>query len=410
MASSRAQRHLLGETLETFTAWCESRNLPAYRARQVFEWVYRHGVTSFDEMSSLAKPLRRQLADEWTLFASRIVRRQSSTDGTIKLLLEWPDSTTSECVLIPDDDRRTACISSQVGCPVGCRFCASGLDGLARQLGPGEIVEQAMRVRQLCELPAHAPPAGSDDAVRERLPDAPAAATRGGGRASSKPQNDTGSATRSNRGEEHPASRLSNIVFMGLGEPLANYTALVRALRILNAEWGMNIGARKITVSTVGLPSQIRRLADENLQINLALSLHAPNDALRRELIPWAGKIPLSELTSALSDYFRKTGREVTLEYILLGGVNDQLRHADELAALCRRLRCNVNLIRYNPVAGLGYERPANEASQAFLHRLQARGVNAHLRRSRGLDIDAACGQLRRRAQQEAPAPPQSGT
>lgn len=378
MTAASGKSHLLGVSLDAFGAWCDQQGLPSYRARQVFEWVYARGASSFDQMTNLSKPLRETLSEQWDIFTSTIIRRQESSDGTIKLLLEWPDGATSECVLIPDQDRRTACISSQVGCPVGCRFCASGLGGLQRQLTAGQIVEQAMRVRQLTEK--------------------------------SKAENRNSKQD----GPDQPFRlstfdfRLSNIVFMGLGEPLGNYSAVIEAIRILNAPWGMNIGARKITVSTVGLPSQIRRLAREDLQINLALSLHAPNDRIRRELIPWAGKIPLPEIVDSVREYFDRTGREVTMEYILLGAVNDQPRHADELATLCRKMRCNVNLIRYNPVAGLGYERPTSEASQRFVRRLRERGVNAHLRRSRGIDIDAACGQLRRRTHEAltAGAPP----
>ena len=360
--------------MDEFAAFCAEHDLPAFRATQVFEWVYRKGVADFDAMTNLSKPLREMLAQHWVIFASQIIRRQESTDGTTKLLLEWPDGATSECVLIPDEDRRTACISSQVGCPVGCAFCASGLTGLQRQLSTGEIVEQAMRVRQLCE------------------PQAEQTEPRAGGNRRGRKANS----------DEAPAgTRLSNLVFMGLGEPLANYAGVLKALRIINAEWGLNIGARKITVSTVGLPSQIRRLAGEDLQINLALSLHAPNDELRQQLIPWAAKIPMEELVDAIREYFERTGREVTIEYILLGGVNDQPEHAYELGTLCRKMRCNVNLIRYNPVAGLGYERPGTYESQRFLQRLRERGINAHLRKSRGRDIDAACGQLRRRAASE---------
>jgi 23S rRNA (adenine2503-C2)-methyltransferase len=192
-------------------------------------------------------------------------------------------------------------------------------------------------------------------------------------------------------------------VVVGMGEPLANYEAVVHAIRIMNAPWGLGVGARKITLSTVGLPKQIRRLADEGLQLNLALSLHAADEALRRELIPW-GKVPLSELLDACAYYFKKTGREVTLEYILLEGVNMRAQDATKLAAVAKRLRGNVNLLRYNPVPGLHFQRPSGEAAFAFQQELRARGVNAHIRTSRGEDVDAACGQLRRRLAPEAPA------
>ncbi len=388
MESRPERRHLLSATLEEFAAFCADHELPDWRARQVFEWVYRRGVDSFEAMTNLSKPLRAELAGDWEIFTSTVARRQESQDGTIKLLLEWPDAATSECVLIPDEDRRTACISSQVGCPVGCRFCASGLGGLQRQLTTGEIVEQAMRVRQLCETnpPENGGETPSDPGVPVLLRRRSQPGAQGGPTGASHPL----------RAAE--SQRLSNIVFMGLGEPLGNYASVVKAIRIINADWGMNIGARKITVSTVGLPSQIRRLADEDLQINLAISLHAPNDDLRRELIPWAENISIAEIVSAVREHFLKTGREATMEYILLGGVNDAPEHADQLARVCRQMRCNVNLIRYNPVAGLGYARPTSQAAQRFLQRLRDRGVNAHLRKSRGMDIDAACGQLRRAA------------
>jgi 23S rRNA (adenine2503-C2)-methyltransferase len=339
--------HLLDWSAEQLAEWCTARELPPYRARQVLEWIYQHDAESFDQMTSLTKALREQLAEHFDIYASRLTARQESADGTVKLLLEWPDSATTECVLIPEARRQTACISSQVGCPVRCVFCASGLNGLQKNLTAGQIVEQALRVRQ--QLPA--------------------------------------------------GQRLSHVVLMGLGEPLANYDAVVRALRTLNAPWALDIAARRLTVSTVGLPSQIRRLADEGLQVNLALSVHAANDALRKELIPWAKSVPLSQLIAAGRTWFGKTGREMTLEYVLLAGVNDQAEHAEQLARLAKRMRCNVNLIRYHPVAGLPFRRPTSSATHHFQSLLRARGVNAHTRTSRGLDIDAACGQLRRRQQ-----------
>jgi 23S rRNA (adenine2503-C2)-methyltransferase len=264
----------------------------------------------------------------------------------VKLLLSWPDQTTTECVLISDGERRTACVSTQVGCPVRCVFCASGLTGLERQLSAGQIIEQALRIRELC----------GDD------------------------------------------TRLSNVVFMGIGEPLANYEATVKAVRTINAEWGMGIGVRKITVSTVGLPRQMRQLATEGLQITLALSLHAPTDRLRKELIPWAEGVLIESLVDAANEYFDRTGREITLEYVLLGGVNDSEQHARDLAAVARRMRSNVNVLTFSPVEGLPYRRTPDDEARRFLSALRSRGINAHLRPSRGLDIDAACGQLRHRA------------
>lgn len=322
-----------------------------YRADQLLRWVYQEGAVSYEQMTNLPKGMRARLAEETPIYRSTVVQTQESSDGTIKRLLRWPDGATSECVMIPDEDRRTACISTQVGCPVGCVFCASGVGGLQRQLSAGEIVEQAMRVRELCTA---------------------------------------------------EGQRLSNIVFMGLGEPLGNYAATVQAIRTINAEWGMGIGARKITVSTVGLPTQMRRLADEKMQITLALSLHAPTDELRRELIPWAERVSIESLIEAGKYYFEQTGREVTLEYILLGGVNDSIEHAEALAKIAKQIRSHINLLAYNPVEGLPYERPSNSACVRFLDVLRSRGVNAHIRKSRGLDIDGACGQLRRREQVRA--------
>lgn len=318
-----------------------------FRAKQILEWVYHHRVDRFEAMTNLSKGLRESLAKGWVVYESKVVRRADSNDGTVKLLLSWADGATSECVLIPEEDRRTICISTQVGCPVGCRFCASGMDGLQRQLSAPQIVEQAMRLLQLLS---------ADD-------------------------------------------RISNVVFMGLGEPLANFKNTLQAYEVLNAPWGMGIGARKITISTIGLPSQMRKLADLKLQINLALSIHAPNDDLRRQLIPWAENTTLEEIVQAGRYYFEQTGRELTLEYVLLAGVNDQPAHARDLAQLSKRLRSNVNLIPYNPVPELGYDRPTDSAMRGFLTTLRDAGVNAHLRRSRGLDIDSACGQLRKRHQ-----------
>ena len=340
-------------TRDEVVEWIGEMGEPKYRADQVLRWVYQDGATSYEEMSNLPKEMRARMAQELPLYTSTVVRLQESADGTIKRLLQWPDGATSECVLIPDEERRTACISTQVGCPVGCVFCASGIGGLQRQLLAGEIVEQAMRVRELCE----------------------------GG------------------------PRLSNVVFMGLGEPLGNYAATVQAIRTINAEWGMGIGARKITVSTVGLPTQMKRLADEQMQITLALSLHAPTDELRRQLIPWAERVSIEALIDAGKYYFEKTGREVTLEYILLGGVNDSIEHAEALARIARQIRSHINLLAYNPVEGLPYQRPSNSACVRFLDVLRASGINAHIRKSRGLDIHGACGQLRRRELENVETP-----
>lgn len=347
--------HVCGATLDELGALLAGLGEPRYRADQVADWVFAKGVTSFDEMTNLSKALRALLSERCVVRTAELTRTAVAADATRKLLLTFRDGAAVETVWIPEGERHTVCLSSQVGCPVGCRFCASGLDGLQRNLTAGEIVEQALHVRAC---------------LRAALDDA--------------------------------SARLTNVVLMGMGEPLANYAQVVKAIRILNAPWGLGIGARRITVSTVGLPGRIRRLAGEDLQVNLALSLHAPTEALRRKLIPWA-RTRLKEVLDACEAYFRRTGREVTLEYVLLAGVNDQREHARQLAVLARRLRANVNLLRYNPVPGLPYRRPGSADAFAFQRWLREAGVNAHVRRSRGGDISAACGQLRR-ASRSSPA------
>ncbi|MCC6680200.1 MAG: 23S rRNA (adenine(2503)-C(2))-methyltransferase RlmN [Phycisphaeraceae bacterium] len=324
--------------------------MPRYRTDQLLQWVYRHGQADPRQMSNLSEPDRQLLARELTFTRARIVRHQSASDGTQKLLLDWSESALpvaesnnqTECVMIPADDRRTACISSQVGCPVGCRFCASGLGGLDGNLTSGQIVEQVWQLNQLL---------------------AP--------------------------------ERITHVVFMGMGEPMANFDAVTKAVRTLMAEWATHISGRRITISTVGLPAQMRRLAELQLPITLAISLHAPNDALRRQLIPWAQHVSIAQLVEAGRYYFQRTGREITLEYILLHQVNDQPQHAAELARVARQLRSNVNLIRYNEVAGLAYNRPDDQDVRQFQQILRQAGINCHIRASRGRDISAACGQLR---------------
>jgi 23S rRNA (adenine2503-C2)-methyltransferase len=255
----------------------------------------------------------------------------------------------AETVMIPDGERRTACVSSQVGCPVGCKFCASGIGGVKGNLSAAQIVEQIFQLNRIL-------------------------ATR----------------------NEH----ITNVVFMGMGEPLANYANVMQAIRTLHDPKCFNIGARRITISTVGVPPKMRQLADEDLPLNLAISLHAPTENLRRQLIPWAEHFALDDILDAARYYFDRTGREITLEYILLSGVNDQPLQARQLASLCQTIRANVNLIRYNEVQSLPYKRPKAEDVVNFQNILRHNGVNAHVRKSRGRDIDAACGQLRRKEQQ----------
>lgn len=348
--------------------------MPAFRANQILEWVYQRGVDDPREMTNLSKGDRELLAAQLTIRSGGIVRHQVASDGTQKLLVQWnadaappapegapaPIATPTglrlplfggdqdqtrqtECVMIPTDDRCTACISSQVGCPVGCKFCASGLGGLDHNLSAGRIVEQVW--------------------LLGRLPN---------------------------------VRRITNVVFMGMGEPLSNLGAVVPAVRTLASLWATGISARKITISTVGLPKAIEKLAEQlDLPVTLALSLHAPTDDIRRQLIPWAEYTTIDQLLSACQKWFEKTGREITLEYTLLRGVNDRPQHAAQLAQIAQTLRANINLIRYNEVAGVPFERPRDEDVRVFQETLRAAHVNTHIRASRGRDIAAACGQLR---------------
>lgn len=378
--------------------------MQGFRAAQVLEWVYLKGVIDPAEMTNLSKRDRELLshpAEGLTFLSGETVSQQNASDGTRKLLMQWSGAeivkpedmsglrvlqsvrgldtrSQTECVMIPaggarrtrdgeewtdgDDQsesettrvRRTACISSQVGCPVGCRFCASGIGGLDGNLSAGRIVEQVWRLRRLAADAAGQGPLAWED------------------------------------------GRITNVVFMGMGEPLSNFANVTNAIRAISAPWGMGIGARRITISTVGLPKAIERLADElEVPVTLALSLHAPNDEIRRSLIPWAEYTTIAELLEACQKWFAKTGREITLEYILLGGVNDRIEHARELAEFAGSIRANVNLIRYNEVAGMPYQRPEDEDVRAFQRVLREKHVNTHIRASRGRDIAAACGQLR---------------
>ena len=334
-----------GANADALDAQMQAMGWPRFRADQLRDWAYRKLVTDPSAMLNFSKGDRDRLAAHFTFDQSSITASQHSEDGTRKLLLTWPDQANAETVMIPDGNRFTACVSSQVGCPVGCKFCASGVFGVKGNLSSGQIVEQVFRLNQLLAPEGH---------------------------------------------------RIGNIVFMGMGEPLANYSNVMAAIRILHDPACFNIGARKITISTVGVPARMRSLAEENLPINLAISLHAPNENLRKQLIPWAEHFALDEILDAARYYFEKSGREITLEYILLAGVNDQAVHARELVKVCKGLRANVNLIRYNEVEGLPFKRPNAQDVVRFQDILRNGGVNAHVRKSRGRDISAACGQLRR--------------
>ena len=348
------------EIAAQFAAWGQ----PAYRVEQLLHWLYARRATHWDQMSNLPASLRAQLREHYRLSTLELARVQGSRDTTQKFLWRLADGGMIESVLIPANpalygeasDRHTLCVSTQVGCAYGCRFCASGLEGWKRNLTADEIVEQVMAVERYHSN-------AESKTVDQRI--------------------------------------INNLVIMGMGEPLANYDNLLKALLILNAPWGGQIGARKITISTSGLAPQIRKLADEPFQFRLAISLHGATDDVRLKIMPVNRKYPLKELMAACDYYREKKGGMITFEYILISGVNDDLGQVKPLAQLAQRLHAKVNLIPYNKVEGLPWERPSEERQEAFLSALQKLKVTATLRREKGHDIDAACGQLRLRTERE---------
>ena len=353
---------------------------PKFRAQQVLQSVYNKQVVNPADFKGLSAGDREFLASHVTFGTSSILAHQSSEDGTQKLLIGWDTGGQAETVMIPAGDRRTACVSSQVGCPVGCTFCASGVGGVKGNLTAGQIVEQVIGLNAIMAKTPPGPGGLEFDDAEHFMPS----------KSSAYPQPKQGT-----------GNRITNVVFMGMGEPMANYANVMQAVRILHDPRCLNLGARRITISTVGVPKRIRDLANEELPLNLAISLHAPNEQLRRQLIPWAEHFSMDEILDAARYYFDKTGREITFEYILLSDVNDRPEHAQQLVKVCKTIRANVNLLRYNEVESLPHKRPRAEAVLTFQDVLRRGGVNTHVRKSRGRDIAAACGQLRRREQQK---------
>jgi 23S rRNA (adenine2503-C2)-methyltransferase len=343
---------------ELLTGWGE----PRFRADQLWHWLYGSLADDFAAMGNLPGALRERLAAETDLeLLVPVAAQESATGQTRKVLFRLRDGNVIESVLMVYDERRTACISTQVGCGIGCLFCATGQDGLARNLSAGEIVAQVLhfaREIQRTEI--------------ERANVMGLSADLQG----------------------HP---VTNIVLMGMGEPLANYEATWKAIETLTDARGYNLGARRITLSTVGLVPGIRRLADEGLPINLAVSLHAPNDELRDRLVPVNKRYPLGDLMAAVREYAQKTKRRVTFEYALIAGVNDAVQHAQELAALLRGLLCHVNLIPLNPTPGTELQPSPREQVNLFRDVLLDGGIPTTVRLRRGISIEAGCGQLRRR-------------
>ncbi|MFJ5670808.1 23S rRNA (adenine(2503)-C(2))-methyltransferase RlmN [Bacillus safensis] len=336
--------------LHEMKEWLKEQGEKPFRAAQIFEWLYEKRVTSFDDMSNLSKDLREKLKDQFAITTLKTVIKQTSQDGTIKFLFELHDGYTIETVLMRHEYGNSVCVTTQVGCRIGCTFCASTLGGLKRNLEAGEIVAQVLKVQQALD---------------------------------------------------ETDERVSSVVIMGIGEPFDNFDEMLAFLKIINHDNGLNIGARHITVSTSGIIPKIYQFADEQMQINFAVSLHAPNTEIRSRLMPINKAYKLPKLMEAIEYYIQKTGRRVSFEYGLFGGVNDQVHHAEELADLLKGMKCHVNLIPVNYVPERDYVRTPREQIFLFEKTLKERGVNVTIRREQGHDIDAACGQLRAKERQE---------
>lgn len=343
-------RSIYSLQFDELQAWLQENGEPKFRATQVFEWLYKKRVTAFEQMSNLSKDLRNKLSNSFTLTTLKIVTRQTSTDGTVKFLFELYDGYTIETVVMRHDYGNSVCVTTQVGCRLGCTFCASTLGGLKRNLEAGEIVAQVLE---------------------------------------------------SQRVMDEMGERVSSVVVMGIGEPFDNYEELVPFLKTINHDKGLNIGARHITVSTSGVVPKIYQFAEEKMQINFAISLHAPNTEIRSRLMPVNRAWPLPKLMDSIRYYIETTGRRITFEYGLFGGVNDQMEHAEELADLIQDIKCHVNLIPVNYVPERDYVRTPRDQIFAFEKTLKNRGINVTIRREQGHDIDAACGQLRAKERQE---------
>ncbi|KML46639.1 23S rRNA (adenine(2503)-C(2))-methyltransferase RlmN [Cytobacillus firmus] len=336
--------------LHELKEWLKENNEKAFRAEQIFDWLYTKRVTSFEDMTNLSKRLRDTLSANFSLTTLKTIIQQESADGTIKFLFELHDGYSIETVLMRHDYGNSVCVTTQVGCRIGCTFCASTLGGLKRNLEAGEIVAQVVKVQQALD---------------------------------------------------ETDERVSSVVIMGIGEPFDNYDSMLSFLKIINHDKGLNIGARHITVSTSGIIPKIYKFADENMQINFAISLHAPNTEIRSRLMPINRAYKLPDLMDSIRYYINKTGRRVSFEYGLFGGVNDQVEHAEELAKLIKNVKCHVNLIPVNYVPERDYVRTPKDQIFAFEKTLKNHGINVTIRREHGHDIDAACGQLRAKERKE---------
>lgn len=344
------KRSIYSLQLNEWRDWLKEQDEKPFRAEQIYDWLYKKRAASFEDMSNLSKSLRDKLEQHFVLTTLHTIIQQTSSDGTIKFLFELHDGVSIETVLMRHEYGNSVCVTTQVGCRIGCTFCASTLGGLKRNLEAGEIVAQVVKVQQTLD---------------------------------------------------ETDERVSSIVIMGIGEPFDNYDHMLSFLKIMNHEKGMNIGARHITVSTSGIIPRIYQFADENMQINFAISLHAPNTELRSRLMPINRAYKLPDLMDAVRYYVNKTGRRISFEYGLFGGVNDQVEHAEELAQLVKGLKCHINLIPVNYVPERDYVRTPKRQIFQFERTLRDLGVNVTIRREQGHDIEAACGQLRAKERKE---------
>jgi 23S rRNA (adenine2503-C2)-methyltransferase len=368
--------HVLNTVDESLAAWTSERGLPKYRIAQVRKWLFEKRSANWDAMTDLPKALRGELASAFRLWTAQVAKHTQADDGAEKLLLSLADGGQVECVLLRGRERRSICISTQVGCGMGCVFCASGLDGVDRNLTTGEIVEQMLRLQRLLNP-------GEPGRLAPGTPSEP-------GRLAPGSPVSPGA---------HGDDRLSHIVVMGMGEPLANLDRLLPALDEARREDGLGISARRITISTVGLPPAMDRLAKHPVHYRLAVSLHAPNDELRNQLVPVNKNVGLAAILEAADRYFEASGRQLTFEYVLLADINDAPDHARQLARLLARREALLNVIPYNPVAGLLYRTPTAERRETFRTILEEAGIRVKFRHRKGDRIDAACGQLRRSQQ-----------
>lgn len=335
---------IVGYSLEELKNWMADEGFKSFNAKQVFDWIYQKKVFDFDQMSNIPISLKEKLKKTFVLPSLKLLQTELAKDGqTIKFLFSFEDNKKVESVLILSDKRRTVCVSSQVGCPARCAFCASGKEGLFRNLECAEILEQVLFI---------------DQYLKEK--------------------------------EE----RVSHIVFMGMGEPLENYDNVVKTIRYLISKDHLGISQRRITVSTVGVVENILKLQNESFTVNLVLSLHAPNQHIRKKIIPYARKYPLEDVLEAVESYSNKTKRNITFEYTLIENINDKLEHAKELSNLLKKKNCCVNIIPYNPVLGISLKRPQLKVIQDFVSELQNSGIVTTWRYTKGKDIQAACGQL----------------